>query len=111
MEYKGQQYDLPPEYLQLNETPRIELTRNYLIHGQKVVILGGLQRTDKGPAIVPPLGEKARAFEGYEDEIRADTKATKPLFFFWTLGCGTACYFLALQYAKARTDIVRQSNA
>lgn len=110
VEYEGERYDLPPEYSQLKYSSDIEITREYLIQGQKFVILAGLQNTEKGPAIVPPLGEKAQAFKGYEEEINDNVDATRPWLIFWIIGCGAACYFLGQQYAEARQEIIRQSN-
>ena len=110
VEYEGTRYDLPEEYSQLKYSSDIEITREYLIQGQKFVIVAGLENTEKGPAIVPPLGEKAQAFKGYEEEIKANVDATRPWLVFWIIGCGAACYFFGQQYAEARQAIIRQSN-
>ena len=110
VEYAGQQYPFPEFLRDSSESPRVTITRNYFLNGQPVVIVAGLETTEQGPQLVPPLGKQAQVWLGTESDIKSQGEAARPMLFLIGIGSAIACYFLNRQYRQAKDEIIRKSN-
>lgn len=111
VEYNGDRYPLPEAYLNLNETPTVNLNRQYFINGQNVVLVAGIDKKNGEAALVPPLGQQAQLWVGTPDGVASQKIKTIPMLIIFGAGSAIACYFLSQKYFKLREEIVRKSNA
>lgn len=110
IEYAHQIYPLPLEKWGQIDSVFTDFDRQYLSHGQSVVVVASVEATPQGNQLVDPLGNRLQVLVGTEQEIHKQGQQMRVTFMILSIPLGVASFIVGRSAYRLRQEFVERSN-
>lgn len=109
LEYAEQIYPLSDPFKE-ESSISAEVIRQFIPHGQSVIIFAAVESTPNGGRLIDPLGQRLKVLMGTETEIRQTDSRMRIIYALLTIVSGISAFFLKKRQGEKWQEFVERSH-